>query len=297
MDGGEGLVVFTSRRTEEKVHQCLGFSRVPNDSECVENGYRIQKYNVKGAVVRETVIRASDPIARAKKLQQRLGGCPLYLFCVNTPSSGNVHTINSVADVMSVFQVTLTARECADLQKLFDTHSRGSITNRTFENSETQEDAEIGYSDQFFSSMRAGQYMPPPDNDLFHGAIFFTPNNNRITIVRTNSEEEEDQLRQAIEASLRDSPTLGPSSEKKRRTTPPSWLSILKEPEPIMTGAPSCITCHAHRASICFDCGHQVMCDLCVRQMCELPGVRRACPVCRCESDYILRPVLSEVEK
>lgn len=302
----KGLLVFTSQSDESKVMDVLGASPVYNSRSRIENGYRIQRYNVKGSEFHIVVIRTSNTIEVAERLRVKLGNCPVFVF----PPSGSLNTITTtttagtqilscVNDVSNLLGVPLSPVECNALQQLFDVY-----VPTPFENPETPGEAETEFANQFFLNRRHGRRTRAPDSDLFQGAVFFTPNRGRITIVQNSSSSSSDEdpddrnLRLAIEASMNQTqPFLEESPEKKRRV-PPTWISVLKEPEPIASGAPSCITCHSYRASICFvDCGHQVMCDSCVRQMCELPGVRKTCPVCRCASECILRPVVSELEK
>lgn len=300
----EGLIIFTSHRVEQKVMDCLGFSPVQNTGR-IEHGYMIQKFNVKGATYFETVIRANDVLGRAKRLQQSLGGIKVLIFSTRDMGhADNVQVISSVSDVAAALQVVLTPVECSGLQEVLGQHQPTATRNRV--NPERIGDAEQEFSNQFFSAVRAGQHMPAPDPDLFQGAVFFNPSSDRITIVQTNNNNNnssDEELRMALELSMHYPQPIhdgeeSPEKKKRRRSAPPSWESILKEPEPIVPGQPVCITCPSHRASICFiPCGHQVMCDLCVRQMCELPGVRRACPYCRDAPDSILRPITSEVEK
>jgi hypothetical protein len=211
---------------------------------------------------------------------------------------GRVKLLSCVRDISGMLNTTLSPVECDALQKLFDAYVPSS-----FENPETLGEAETEFANQFFANVAAGRRTRAPDPDMFQGAVFFMPNSGRITIVHnssSSSDEDDANLQAALDASMNHpQPYISdtPPREKKRRV-PPTWLSVLKTPEPIVAGAPSCIACHSHRASICFvDCGHQVMCDACVRQMCEMPGVSKACPVCRCESECILRPVVSESEK
>lgn len=302
----KGLLVFTSQHDETKIMDILGFSPVQNSRSLFENGYRIQRFNVKGSEFYCAVIRASDYTQRAKKLGTKLGNCPVFVFPPSHSSSlnpqdsnGGVKLLSCVRDISGMLNTTLTPVECQALQQLFDAYVPSS-----FENPETLGEAETEFANQFFANVAAGRRTRAPDPDMFQGAVFFMPNSGRITIVHnsssSNSSEDDANLQAALDASMNHpQPYISdtPPREKKRRV-PPTWLSVLKTPEPIVAGAPSCIACHSHRASICFvDCGHQVMCDACVRQMCEMPGVSKACPVCRCESECILRPVVSESEK
>lgn len=304
----KGLIIFTSQHDEGKVMDILGFSPVQNSRSRFEYGYRVQKYNVKGSEFYATVIRASDVASRAKRLGQRCGNCPVFIFPPSglpppPQAGGEAHPpkvllcVNDVATMLGV--VSLSPVECNALQQLFDAYEP-----QEFVNPEAPGEAETEFANQFFANVAAGRRTRAPDPDLFQGAVFFMPSQGRITIVQNSSSDDDDQtnLQAAIDASMNYAQPIHDDADhprvRQKRKVPPTWLSVLKEPEPIVAGMPSCITCHSHRASICFvDCGHQVMCDMCVRQMCELPGVRKTCPVCRCESECILRPVVSEVEK
>lgn len=297
----KGLIIFTSQHDEGKVMDILGFSPVQNSRSRFECGYRVQKYNVKGSEFYATVIRTSDVAARAKKIGQRCGNCPVFIFPasgVRLPTSpplsggaGGVSQLSCVNDVAAMLGgVVLSPVECNALQQLFDAYEP-----HEFVNPETPGEAETEFANQFFANLSAGRRTRAPDPDLFQGAVFFMPSQGRITIVQNSSSDDDDQtnLQAAIDASMN---VVEPERVRQKRKVPPTWLSVLKEPEPIVPGMPSCITCYSYRASICFvDCGHQVLCDVCVRRMCEIAN--KACPLCRCESECILRPVVSEVEK
>lgn len=297
----EGLIVFTSHQVEEQLLQCLGCTRVPNARGAYVNRYYVQKYRMQGAVYDETVIRASGVVGKAQRLKERLGCANVYIVDMRETSSEislpqGIFIVNTLQDVVARFQLRLSATQCEQVKRLLENEHQPQ-TLRNMENPETPGDAERHYADQFFVALSAGRHMRPPDVDLFQGntAVFLLQGGERFAIVH-NSDEDAD-FRIAQQLSLQEEQ---PNSTKRtrRNTTPPTWQTVLKEPDALSTGCAACITCRAHRASICFaECGHQVMCDACVRQMCELPGVRRACPVCRCEFETILRPVLSEVEK
>lgn len=294
----KGLIIFTSQHDEGKVMDILGFSPVQNSRSRFEYGYRVQKYNVKGSEFYATVIRASDVASRAKRLGQRCGNCPVFIFPASgvrlppPPPGGGVSQLSCVNDVSSMLGVvSLSPVECNALQQLFDEYEP-----QGFINPETPGEAETEFANQFFANVAAGRRTRAPDPDLFQGAVFFMPSQGRITIVQNSSSDDDDQtnLQAAIDASMNDDAER--SRVRQKRKVPPTWLSVLKEPEPIVAGMPSCITCYSYRASICFvDCGHQVLCDVCVRRMCEIAN--KACPLCRCESECILRPMVSEIEK
>lgn len=75
---------------------------------------------------------------------------------------------------------------------------------------------------------------------------------------------------------------------------PPSREYVFKQAEPVQTGEPQCITCTENRASICFaECGHQVMCDVCVKRMWDMDN--HTCPVCRTKCVHLVRPCLAEL--
>lgn len=301
MTDTEGLLVFTSTRVEERFLECLGCTRVANTRSTFVLNHRVQKYTMRGVVYNETVIRTGDVMERAQRLGQRLGGVRVYVVDVPPPASGggrntNLVTVNTVQDVITHFQLTLTASQCNTLKEMFE-HQPQTLRNMV--NPETPGDAETEFANRFFGALSRGQPMRAPDADLFQGntAVFLLQGGERFAIVH---DDEDVDFRIAQELSMREDfvpPPEAGERKRPRRNTPAAWQSVLKDAEPITPGSASCITCHAHRASICFDCGHQVMCDQCVRQMCELPGVRVACPVCRCETECILRPVTSEVAK
>jgi Zinc finger, C3HC4 type (RING finger) len=86
--------------------------------------------------------------------------------------------------------------------------------------------------------------------------------------------------------------------QKHAVAEPPSdlqWLDVLRPVEPVKPGEPSCVCCEANRASILYaDCGHQVMCDDCHRQLrCDV-NKSVACIICRAPCTRIIRPILAE---
>jgi len=68
------------------------------------------------------------------------------------------------------------------------------------------------------------------------------------------------------------------------------FLALREHSDPLRAGDPECITCNAHRASVCFmPCNHQIMCDECVRKL----GAACCCPVCRAPVGGVARPILA----
>lgn len=304
----KGLVVFASHTVEDQVLECLGSTRVPHERTRFENGYAVSKHNIKGHVYNVAVIRGMNSVTRAVQLANKLGGGLVFLvYSQNeidehrSPMPPNVKMISSVAAAVEAFQLRLSPTECEQLKSILE-KDHVAVTMRNYVNPETPGDAEQQFANRFFSAAGRGRHVRAPDSDLFQGAIYFLPA-GRVAVVHNSSSDEDSDFLLAQHLSLQEEqPTPSSSSSSSRgikrlRKTPPAWESVLKQAEPITPGLPACVACHSNRASICFDCGHQVMCDECVRQMCQLPGVRRACPVCRCESETILRPILSEVEK
>jgi len=104
-----------------------------------------------------------------------------------------------------------------------------------------------------------------------------------LNLVLEHSQREEERQREAL--------------SKARITLQAGWNDVLKESEPVQEGQPVCVVCLSSRASICLvDCGHQVMCDECVKIMWTRADVNHACPVCKKECTIIARPILSELE-
>jgi len=296
----EGLVVFTSNHLEERVLDCLGSTREHNERIRFENGYAVSKYNIKGAVYNVAVIRGNNPVGRATSLVAKLGGGMVFFVDPRSYTNANdlvppnVKKIDSVASAVEAFQLRLSPTECEQLKNILE-NNHNAVTMRNYVNPETPGEAEQEFANRFFSAASSGRHTHAPDSDLFQGAIYFLPA-GRVAVVQNSSDEDSDFLLAQQLSLQQDQPSSSSVSHERRkriRKTPATWESVLKQAEPITSGLPVCVACHSHRASICFDCGHQVMCDECVRQMCQLPGVRRACPVCRCESETILRPICS----
>lgn len=83
---------------------------------------------------------------------------------------------------------------------------------------------------------------------------------------------------------------------RRRRRMCPKWQDVLKESTLAQTGEAMCITCCDKAASVCFvPCGHQIMCDDCVKTMWEASDIEKKCPVCTRVPRSIVRPVTSQV--
>lgn len=122
------------------------------------------------------------------------------------------------------------------------------------------------YANDAFEALQQGRVLPMHVH--FHNpTVFMTPHGS-MTVVE---EEEEEQ------------------------STPKSWQDILKpQGEPTEPGDAVCITCAKMKATVCFvPCGHQVMCDTCVRHMWSLRNVNKVCPICRQAVLQITRPIVS----
>lgn len=84
----------------------------------------------------------------------------------------------------------------------------------------------------------------------------------------------------------------------QRRRMCPKWQDVLKEATAAQMGEAMCITCCEKAASVCFvPCGHQIMCDNCVKIMWEAADIDKKCPVCACVPNSIVRPVTSQVRQ
>ena len=82
-------------------------------------------------------------------------------------------------------------------------------------------------------------------------------------------------------------------ARRSKRKLPKDWSKVLKEAEEAGPGDVECMTCCTNKATICFvECGHQDLCDDCVRRMWTDKTIKRECPQC-CEArKMIVRPIL-----
>lgn len=111
--------------------------------------------------------------------------------------------------------------------------------------------------------------------------------------------DDQDQLALAQTLSLESYESSSNDQPKKKRSLPADWPCVLKPAVLLSSSSVSheavCLTCTEKVATVCFvPCGHQVLCDDCVRTMWEMQGVARKCPVCTQEPESIVRPVTSE---
>lgn len=90
-----------------------------------------------------------------------------------------------------------------------------------------------------------------------------------------------------------------PVSPPPKRPLERSFQDILHATSDVAEdGDPECVVCCDKRASICFvDCGCQVMCDECVRDMWEKCVNGKQCPTCRTDITRIVRPNQSGKKK
>ena len=111
-----------------------------------------------------------------------------------------------------------------------------------------------------------------------------------------NAPSEDDLLEQALQASRDHEEARQQSLARTRVRLQEGWETVLRDAEPLVEGQPLCIVCLCNRASICLvECGHQVMCDACVRVMWTRADVKHNCPVCQAECAIITRPITSQV--
>jgi hypothetical protein len=123
-----------------------------------------------------------------------------------------------------------------------------------------------------------------------------------LEAIFNHMEDDEDndvELNRAIRASRQLEVDRQAALSQIKLSLAEGWESVLKDKsEPKQVGQPLCIVCLESRASICLvECGHQVMCDECVRIIWSRADVAHSCPVCQAPCSIITRPITSEVEQ
>jgi len=101
-------------------------------------------------------------------------------------------------------------------------------------------------------------------------------------------------LRMAIRMSQEEEARRREALENAKQKLQDGWEEVLKKSTPKKKGRPVCIVCLVSEATICLvECGHQVMCDECVREIWTRSSLKKACPVCQTECTMITRPIWS----
>lgn len=127
-------------------------------------------------------------------------------------------------------------------------------------------------------------------DDIFEPAA---PWNNAEGV---DDDDESAQLERARQLSLEVAEREQQAAAQVRVRLREGWDQVLREKsETLAVGDPVCVVCLSNRAAICLvECGHQVMCDECVRVMFSRVDVAHKCPVCSAECHIIARPILSK---
>lgn len=297
----EPLLCFNGFYTEEHVLRILHASS-PSSTMTVSNSH-VRKCLIGSKTVYESAIRQpgglSGFMGEIKLLAMTFRG-PILVFDTNaTLVMDNVFIVNHVGIIQSVLDIVVQSDQAESLRKLL----LESYKPSRLPTPRTRGEDEMAYADRFVEAMRNGRHIEPPDARLFsHRSIIL--NNPTVvmsptgmmTVIQGNdddaiNEEDADFLR-AQQESLQFVESPQP---RRIRKIAPSMASVLRDAELAQQGDAVCITCTVNRASILLvDCGHQCMCDVCMKQMMELPGVKRNCPCCRLEFTAISRPILSE---
>jgi hypothetical protein len=118
-------------------------------------------------------------------------------------------------------------------------------------------------------------------------------------------DDQDHELQLALRASIEEDEerrrSRAPSQEKKEALSQAisSWPLLSEEraaaPNQLAApGEPVCTVCLENRVAICFvPCGHQTVCDRCVRAIWTQDTLARACPTCRGAVSGVVRPVLA----
>ncbi len=107
----------------------------------------------------------------------------------------------------------------------------------------------------------------PPRSSLVHIneriRIVSSPADVSRTLGMTLDGEQRETLRVIIEGESYTTVFEEDEKPQQRRLLKSSWEAMLKDPEPLKRGAPTCHTCADNMATIMFyPCGHLNMCDL-----------------------------------
>lgn len=293
----EPLLCFNGFYTEEHVLNILHATVAPN-AMTVSNSH-IRKCVIGSKQCYETAIRQPGGrhgfVMEIKMLALTFKG-PILVFDkdITEQMMDNVFIVNHIGIIQTVLDIVVQNDQSESLRKLLLEHYKPSRLPTPM----TQGEDEMAYADRFVEAMRHGRHIEPPPSRFF-SARSITLNNpvvlmspNGMTIIEGDNDDDEDtNFLRAQEESLREADEPPP---RRLRKIAPNMESVLRKEEVAQEGDPVCITCTGNRASILFiDCGHQCMCDECVRQMLQLQGVKRNCPYCREEFTQISRPIIS----
>ena len=129
---------------------------------------------------------------------------------------------------------------------------------------------------------------------------------NAVPMLRIDpSAEEEDDpdLQAALRQSLEEDEERRAQQQQKAIALPAGWDQVLLSAERAAApdqkaggggGDPVCTVCLENRVGICLvPCGHQTVCDLCVRVIWTQSALNKVCPTCRAEVACVVRPVVS----
>lgn len=303
------LLCFVGVFAEEKTLEILNATKVPRQRPLEISQTRIYKCTIANNTCYECIIAVPGGrrglLTEIAMLSERFKG-PILLFdkdvtAQHVTQNGvdnvhNLYVINAIGMIAPLLNITIRAEQAESLRRLLleDYRPMRLPTPRA---PGTDEQA---YADRFVEAMQQGRHIEGPPEGLFgihmilqNPTVLMTP--HHMTVIEDDDGEEDANFIAAQEASLNQE--REPPPRRPRRLNP-AWEQVLKEPEVAQQGDPVCVICHTNRASILFvNCSHQCMCDLCVRQMFELHGVTRACPMCREPCDVLNRPFLTEKAK
>lgn len=216
----------------------------------------------------------------------------------NVDNLTNLYVINAIGMIGPLLNIEIRPEQAEALRKLLlEDYKPMRLPTPRAPGMDEQ-----AYADRFVEAMQQGRHIEGPPEGLFginmilhNPTVLMTP--HQMTVIEDGDAEDPDFIA-AQEASFHHHQQEREPPARRPRRLNPAWEQVLKEPEVAQQGDPVCVICHTNRASILFvNCSHQCMCDLCVRQMFELHGVTRACPMCREPCDVLNRPFLTEKAK
>lgn len=272
-------------------------------------GSRIKRYSKSGSIVYTTAIHArgghTGTMKRVALLCEEFSGTVLVMdknIPVSACREANVHTnrkvivVKSIADIVNNLPPAIHldgAQKVLLRQTLFERRRR-----LTFESSnDTPQARRQAYADRMVDNYQQGTLMmDPPPQELWETQGVFMHQPTFIMFPTGNPQNTEDEeFTRAQDLSMEHHRVEQIRRHAQPRQLPAEWPSILKQAQLAQSGDCVCLTCADMAATVCFvPCGHQVMCDDCVRKMWAMPGVDRKCPMCSQTPLSIVRPVTTE---
>jgi hypothetical protein len=280
------LICFTSEHRRQRFLSIIGWTQTNSRIRLVD-GWDANAWRHQGRVFYELLaeqpggqealwlllqkLRASRKVSRVIAFKRDLGE-------TETRRIAGILAVSSVEGLRKALGLRFDPIVCAQFQQEFFEEAIPVPPRRV-----TMADREQAYADRFVENLVSGRRAAEPIPAGLFGrmrTIWNGPVVNGPVAFEVDSIELDGTEGQV--ATFRLSPP--------RQAVP--WEKTLKAAELAQQGDPVCVSCLVNRASVCYDCNHQALCDDCVRRI--LPN--RACVVCRNECATISRPILTASE-